>query len=554
MTGLPIYIIKLLMQYGQEFDTNIRASLLNLSPYFLLYAPKILLFIFSFFTDRIVWNILKSRECRQAHNFENSTKSTLLSKSNFLFLIYSFFFTSLVFHTRTFSNTISSALLALLFMLEIKRRESGRNNYYLIIYGFIFTLGFFSNFIYAFYSVTVILMVITLPLFESPSFSSGLSQLFKNLLVFGFSTLFFFSLMIGLDTLFYSNVLSSNYQNSFRYIFYKLELIDDWNSKSLPSFFNFPIYITPINNIIYNSYVENLALHTLHFRGLHFFVNMPLLFGCTFFVIIFKMIMWIFKLITRNFGTNNWNSNAVPITQVPYIIWLSFFSWLAGIAILSIAPHQEPRFILPSYCPWIIMLGYDFETQSQGKKNDNASANHQNESKWKYQSKTFLSLCILHGILVSLFYLFVHQAGVVKSLISIPQLINKSQSSSSSNTRVIYHNTYSPPGYLLSYYHPNITVLGLEGIDNSTLFNEHLQRELENHDQVVLVGPTYFNEALLNKSSYPSIKLLSEYLHYSTETTRWSEISNHLSPNNRLKEFIDSDLTLQVLLLSKTKN
>ena len=81
-------------------------------------------------------------------------------------------------------------------------------------------------------------------------------------------------------------------------------------------FFNSPSYVlTPLNSLAYNADPKNLAEHGLHPRFLHGVVNMPLLFGPLYLALLWR-------------------------GQLPFA---ALFPLLA----LSLAPHQEPRFLLP---------------------------------------------------------------------------------------------------------------------------------------------------------------------------------------------------------------
>jgi phosphatidylinositol glycan class Z len=79
--------------------------------------------------------------------------------------------------------------------------------------------------------------------------------------------------------------------------------------------------ITPFNNFRYNSVSENLAQHGVHPRYQHFLVNLPQLLGPAAPLLFF-----------------------LRRSQLTTIL----VSALSGIALLSIFPHQEARFLLPA--------------------------------------------------------------------------------------------------------------------------------------------------------------------------------------------------------------
>lgn len=529
-TGIPLYTVKLVMSFCRNMlgrDEYLQL-LHQYSPLIILYAPKIFLFFLSFLNDMFVWKILCSRDCKTSHQFKGSSMSTLSSKTLYLFTVYSFFLTTLVFSTRTFANTISGGLFALFLLMELRRRETGKN-IYLFWNAIIFSFGLFSNFIFAFYATPVALISLLSPLFEQwhSSFKTKISLLARNIVTFGLTALMACSLLILLDSIFFFKYFARpNYLSSFRYLLFKLNLISDWNDPTLGPFFNSRIVIAPLNNIIYNSYVENLAIHTLHPRYIHSLINSPLLFGFSYLAFCYRFLRWMAKYISRLFLTSHWNSSAVGITEIPYIIWIAFLSALSGLIILSYVPHQEPRFILPSFCCLVILSGYDFERIDYSeKKNDRhtpSSSTHDSKI-WPSQTKKFLLLCILHGILLSMFYALIHQVGVVSSITSLPSVILKSQAPNSKEIEgrvgIIYHNTYSAPHYLLSYFTPTkISVTDLAGVENPETLLHTINEQFSHNNRILVVGPKHLNTKLLNSTTSPyTRKPLASYFHFNTE-------------------------------------
>ncbi|KAG2378223.1 hypothetical protein C9374_008366 [Naegleria lovaniensis] len=562
-TGIPLYVVKIIMSFCKSMlDRDEYLQLLHqYSPLIILYAPKILLFFLSFLNDMFVWKLLCSRDCKASHQFKGSSLRSLSSKSLFLFTIYSFFLTTLVFSTRTFANTISGALFALFLLMEMKRRETG-STIYLLWNAIIFSLGFFSNFIFAFYATPVALMSLLSPLFEQwhSSFKTKFLFITRNIVTFGFTALMACSFLILLDSIFFFKYFSRpNYLSSFRYLLYKLNLISDWNDPTLSPIFNSSIVIAPLNNIIYNSYVENLAIHTLHPRYIHSLINSPLLFGFTYFAFCFRLFRWIAKYISRLFLSTHWNSSAVGITEIPYIIWIAFLSALSGLIILSYVPHQEPRFILPSFCCLVILSGYDFERMDYSeKKNDSQVSNtstNDNSNLWPAQTKKFLFLCILHGILLSIFYTLIHQVGVVSSITSLPSIILKSQTPNSKEIEgrvgIVYHNTYSAPHYLLSYFIPTkISVTDLAGVENPETLLHTINEQFMHNDRILVVGPKHLNAKLLRNSSYTQLKPLATYFHFNTEyiqpITR-DDLTKYPSLLEFFRHYKNEYLTIEVL-------
>ena len=106
---------------------------------------------------------------------------------------------------------------------------------------------------------------------------------------------------------------------------------------------------------------ENLAQHGLHPRYLHFIVNLPMLCGPL------TIYLYYHGFLKRNaFGNKNYNKKnkkyddgeIIPIEKYQsfHINTLLALCALSGMVILSLAPHQEARFLLPLVFP--ILLFY----------------------------------------------------------------------------------------------------------------------------------------------------------------------------------------------------
>ncbi|OOQ87638.1 GPI mannosyltransferase 4 [Penicillium brasilianum] len=197
------------------------------------------------------------------------------------------------YQTHTFSNSLETLLVAwglvlIRRILENKQRSS-----------------FFSYAVLSFIAVAGVFNRITFPAFLLipglqllPYFQRKPSSLVA---IIGFGALFS-SIAIYTDTLFYRP--SSTFLSAIRN----------------------PI-ITPLNNLLYNSDTSNLATHGLHPHHQHFTANLLQLLGPVYIVMIFSLF--------RNFQIPTWLRNARAVSA------------LSATLLLSIFPHQEPRFLIP---------------------------------------------------------------------------------------------------------------------------------------------------------------------------------------------------------------
>ena len=99
---------------------------------------------------------------------------------------------------------------------------------------------------------------------------------------------------------------------------------------------------TPFNFIMYNVVPGNLDQHGTHPHWLHALVNLQILYGPMGIVALYTSVNFIAEIIL-----NDWK-NKPPVITVGA---MSFFTFMVSLGILSIFPHQEPRFLIPLTVP-----------------------------------------------------------------------------------------------------------------------------------------------------------------------------------------------------------
>ncbi|XP_003707649.1 phosphatidylinositol glycan anchor biosynthesis class Z [Megachile rotundata] len=164
--------------------------------------------------------------------------------------------------------------------------------------------------------------------------------------------------------------------------------------------------VTPLNFLKYNSNTKNLQNHGLHPRYIHLIVNVPLLYN----------ILGIVGLLT--FGKmihSGLKAKWLDLPRIQSVVGLMTTSFIIPIILLSIFPHQEPRFIIPTllplaflYAPTISQVsGVDTIsriTENNGYQTTVAAKNKLNKL------QIFWFTC---NILLTFFYGFAHQGGVL---------------------------------------------------------------------------------------------------------------------------------------------
>ncbi|RMZ78601.1 hypothetical protein DV738_g3753, partial [Chaetothyriales sp. CBS 135597] len=371
----------------------------NVDPATLYYTLRFVMFMMSFVLED--WAI---------HELVHSP----LYRRQALVLVASSFVTW-TFQTHTFSNSIETLVvlwsLALIerILSEQKRSSIGSS----AVLGFLIVFGTFNR--------------VTFPAFIA---IPGLRLLphFRNrrasLAAITLSGLLWTCIAVATDTVYYNGPEASD----------SLGALLSHLSKT-------PV-ITPLNNIRYNSRTSNLAQHGLHPRYQHLVANLPQLLGPALPFLL---------------------STLYPFTIANIKLRLSnprLLSAATSIAILSIFPHQEPRFLLPC----VPLLLTSFPLPHSGRL---AAAF------WT----SWVGFNAVLGVLMGVY----HQGGIIPSVLSLPSLIPPALNathSSAHNIEVFYWKTYPPPNYLLGSPPPknpvtdqklNISLVPLMGIPQSEL-------------------------------------------------------------------------------------
>jgi GPI mannosyltransferase 4 len=277
---------------------------------------------------------------------------------------------------RPFSNALETMLLVLLLLVTSQPHRYINN----LAAGMICALGLFTRFTFTFVSFPIMLRYIA----DMTTFCMNKALLGLILVGIGF---------LGTATgVIYADV-----------VYYKGA--DKWTS-----------YITPWNALLYNSKVENLQDHGLHPRWTHALVNMFLLYGplaAIFYVFLGKRIASLFIKEKRV-------DMGVAVAQAR-IRSTSFWTVLSGLGFLSLAPHQEPRFLLPLLVPLAILSKPQLSSSSS----------------W------VLSIWILFNIILLFLYGILHQGGVLPSLLATAA----HDKPAGAPRAVFYYHTYMPPTF-----------------------------------------------------------------------------------------------------------
>ena len=418
----------------------IKSSGLSDSPRVVFFGPRIVITLLSFICDYSLYKL-----CQLSHKSSSFMMSSLI--------VFSSSYISTTYLTQTFSNTIETILVSLLLVNVFK---SISTNYYnfcnSFIIGSILAFGFFNR-------PTFVLFAMSPLIFWglSHGFDGGertATQMVMQLIRRGLSLMTSFIMismsLIFVDTLYYNQNGFQIFQNLINYRFEEL-------FRSL--------VITPLNFAIYNTKTSNLANHGLHPPYFHVLVSVPMAFSLLglfayfdFFQKTKQSIKWLFKPTTK------------PVLNVfEGLCLLTFIIPLLG---FSLIPHQEPRFLIPCVVP----LCYLYANRLISRK-------------------YLFIVWIVVNIILMIFYAFIHQSGVIRGVLDLNQIIDRSGQKS---IDIIFCRHYLPPRHLLNIPKntPNIRIHDLSVLGLTDLDAKLNQIKVQNVTEFYLMIPSCLTEQL----------------------------------------------------------
>ncbi|KAL3933079.1 MAG: hypothetical protein SGBAC_010556 [Bacillariaceae sp.] len=319
---------------------------------------------------------------------------------------------TMVLLNRPFSNSMETCFVALLVaaILPRKTRISIQTCVYI---GMLCALGLFTRFTFVFFAIPVMLLFLHDLINTETEIRNAIKKIMATAIAFVIAS---FALILA-DTLFYSTDYYVSNQN------FTLTSIQK-------------LVVTPWNALMYNSKVSNLQEHGLHPRWTHGLVNMFILFGPL-------TLLGYWKIIDSNINwtqqnqqfTNEYSQQQHQQHQQHLSRTTKLASWMivSGLGFLSLAPHQEPRFLLPLLVPLVLL-----------------ASNVGDSAIWrKSRMVPVLAATVWIVFNVILFTLFgvLHQSGVVPSLLGLGQVMAHHQQNPP--PAILYYHTYMPPSFLL---------------------------------------------------------------------------------------------------------
>ncbi|NWQ71355.1 PIGZ mannosyltransferase, partial [Neopipo cinnamomea] len=410
-SGVTYWAIKSLQQL------DICSSCIN--SYTLLVSPRLLFTVFSFILDYSVYRLAPFWEA-------DLWKALVLLAGSYV---------TLVFYTRTFTNTLEGLLFALLMVLVSSRKSNGSSVEPTSspLLGVITTAGFFNRPTFLAFALMPLLYWAGLIVDSQRSIKTVINHFLKLILCACFTAIVF----ITADTFYFTSVSLDNL-----YSINKGSLFD------VIAQLHEKMVVTPFNFLSYNLNPHNLALHGSHPRVTHFTVNGIMLFGILHVLAIgagFKMLKkYIHQLIRvksryRGLPGLLMHSEGNPTLLLFYFVPLVF---------LSLFSHQEPRFLIPLILPLVLFC-----------------ASQDRAVKWKH-------LIITFNLLGAFLFGCLHQGGLIPCLFHLEQLIHSpAPSNHPRHYTLLFAHTYMPPRFLLNIKKTDahVQVIDMAGSGEETL-------------------------------------------------------------------------------------
>ncbi|XP_023241095.1 GPI mannosyltransferase 4-like, partial [Centruroides sculpturatus] len=450
--GIPFLLMNKLLSPILSFNEN---------PLLLLLIPRLVMFCLMLGQDWCLYKICK------------------MFKKNYVYslFIFSTSYVTIVFYTRTFSNSIESLLFSFLLLVvskviyELSESNNDSNDIpYGNLIGLLLALGIYNRPTFILFAFVPVLFWLQIGL--KKNVLSFIVMFCRLLTVIPTFVIVCFLLTL-IDTIYYSKTSISHLFNHLKDIFYLFQ----------------NLIFTPINFIHYNLDNSNLAIHGIHPRFLHLLINVPLLFGILGLMGIFCYIQILLKMV----------KGLWPFYDLLPHNSMMLMSFVFPILTLSLFCHQEPRFLIPVLLPLCFLFSdsiYGYTLKKQ----------------WLFM------MWILSNLVCGFFFGFVHQGGLIPSMISLQKVLMKNNKLGI-NSHVIFYHTYMPPRYLLNLNSTDPSFIhDLSGNDyiifentvNDILSKDHFNETVK----LYVVIPNTISEQTLNSKF---VLLTKFYPHFSSE-------------------------------------
>ncbi|XP_078522612.1 GPI alpha-1,2-mannosyltransferase 4 [Lissotriton helveticus] len=371
-----------------------------INSYSLLVLPRLCLTLFSFILDYSVYQVAP------VWGVDRWKAMVLLAGS----------YVTLVFYTRTFSNVIEGVLFALLLMLvslEAPKTSSARKSIpnktnYSSQIGIILVAGCFNRPTFLAFAVIPVLYWAAKNTITSCRSTTITLQVLKCVPAATATALIF----IVVDTVYFIHEGPVDHSS-----------LDKVNQPQSFKLWPQNLVFTPFNFLKYNVIPHNLAQHGSHSRSTHFVINGAMLFG----VLHLSAAVAASKVLRRGVCRILERKHSKARDALPLFRHVLLLFYFVPLALLSLFPHQEPRFLIPLILPLVLW-----------------SAPESQKIQWK-------SIIVLFNLLGAIVFGCLHQGGLIPCLSQLEHVIHTKESlNNPSHYTLLFTHTYMPPRYLLN--------------------------------------------------------------------------------------------------------
>lgn len=470
------------------------------SPGLFLMVPRIFACAVSFICDYAVYHLAAPPAKRKRR-----IKALVFFSSSYI---------TIVFYTRTFSNSIESCLLALLLLcvknvmhndqLKLKdARVKVSRKYYLI--AFLLCIGTFNRPTFICFALPAIIFWLcsgvdrNVKTKKHRTRAQIAQRLAKRVAKLGMCFLLWAQYPIILDT-FYFHPETFSRDGPLRLI------------------------VTPLNFILYNLDTANLELHGRHPNFLHLLVNVPLLFN----VLAIPALWASCKVLYDRLSGASRVECPETLTVSKTFDTVAACTLLLPLCALSLFKHQEPRFLVPLLIPVVLMAQRHSSTKLM-------------ETWWG----------LLNGVGI-LFFGYMHQGGLIPCMLDVHSHLAQYKLDNM-NATVMFAHTYMPPRHLLTVKEDSVAVDIVDMMGTNLKGHDLLRYFIEKRAHLnYLIAPRSFVDSEMESWKDNLFILSSTNLHFSSEHLPQFSYADYLHGRVALSDFRKAS-TLNVYLLQLPK-
>ncbi|KAL7431233.1 hypothetical protein ACHAXM_002588 [Skeletonema potamos] len=419
---------------GGSMNCQPSSSAHDISGREVLIIPRLFMTLLSFlFLDGCLWALVKKTTKKASDEYCNENNSC---GPPIEVIILASSWPMLVMVTRPFTNTLEAMVISLLLFIvsmdhhhsmskmnnkKISSFQHQNQSMISLLVGMTCSIGLFVRFTFAFFALPIVL------LFLYNRWRRAYDHRWKNV---GWVAL---SLVLSFVTTSVLFVITDWYYYHYHSPGRGVDADDvtacnNWSCHRDAFLATASRYIVPWNAFRYNSKATNLAEHGLHPRITHVLVNLPLMFGPLSLLGYFSC-----SKMKKDYDSFFLSSATATGDEACFRRVLCQSTIISGLLVLSCAPHQEPRFLLPCVVPLVFLYGRKV-VGMDGKLSHS-----------KQRVLPLTALWVVFNCILYLFFGWLHQGGLIPSLLHLPLPVNPLEGTPET---VIFYKTYMPPTFL----------------------------------------------------------------------------------------------------------